>query len=92
MSFAVDKELIGSSEPMMSGDELDVTKGEITKVEESTNADAKTETEVTLMETASGGSGIGLLSKMVFFFVICGAIFAFLKSRKTPGLTEKSLA
>ena len=92
MSFAMDKELIGSSEPMMPGDELDVTKGQTTGVDDSINADAKTEADTTSTETISGGSGVGLMSKMVFFLVICGAIFAFLKTRKSPGLAEKSLA
>ena len=77
---------------MMPGDELDVTKGETTKVEDSTKVDTNTETDATSAETLSEGSGIGLWSKMVFFVVICGAIFAFLKTRKSPGLTEKSLA
>jgi len=92
VSFGTDKELIGSSEPMIPGDELDITEGPSDEVEDSTQADAKTEADINTAETVSEGSGMGLLSKMVFFFIICGAIFAFLKTRKTPGLTEKSLA
>lgn len=92
MSFITDKELVGSSEPMVEGDELNVSLGEKVKVEESGKEDTKTETAMTSVETVSEGSGFGLMSKMVFFLVICGAIFAFLKTRKTPGMTEKSLA
>ena len=77
---------------MIEGDELDVTMGDNTKIEASTEADTQTETAATSAETVSEGSGLGLLSKMVFFLVICGGIFAFLKTRKAPGMTEKSLA
>jgi len=77
---------------LIPGDELDITEGAAGEVEAAPKADTKTEVDVDSAETVSEGSGIGMLSKMVFFLVICGAIFGFLKTRKTPGLTEKSLA
>ena len=92
VSFAVDKDLIGSSESQVEGDELDNAADKDTKVEGTSKADIKTEDAVTSVDSVSDGSGIGLLSKMVFFLVICGAILAFLKTRKSPGMGDKSLA
>lgn len=77
---------------MIPGDELDLTKGANDKVEDSTKAEEKPAVDMDSTETLSEGSGMGILSKMIFFLVICGAIFAFVRTRKTPGLTEKSLA
>lgn len=88
----MDKDLIGSSELLMEGDERDNTSSDNTKTEEFAKTDTKTEYAVDSVDSVSEGSGIGFLSRMIFFFVICGAIFAFLKTRKTPGITEKSLA
>jgi len=92
--FTSYKEIIGSSEPMIPGDELDVPSGEQqkTKTEGSVNTDSKTETVATPAETVSEGSGMGFLAKAVFFLIICCGIFAFLKTRKAPGTTDKSLA
>ncbi len=77
---------------MIPGDELDITKEANGKVEDSTKTEANSAVDVDSAETVSEGSGMGILSKMVFFLVICGIIFAFLRTRKSPGLTEKSLA
>ena len=92
VSVAMDKDLIGSPQPSVEGNELDSAAGDDTKNAESSKAETKTESAMAPMGSVSEGSGIGLLSKMVFFVAICGAIFAFLKTRKTPGMAERSLA
>ena len=79
---------------MIPGDELDITKGASADVKDTT-ASVDSAVDLDSMKNASEGSGMGILSKLVFFLVICGVIFAFLKTRRSPGspgLTEKSLA
>ena len=89
------QELIGSAEPAVPGDELDVTLPE--KAVESgaaKNPEVSQEHEhVTLAETPSGSSeGLNLLQKVTFIGVIIAIIAMFLRTRKSPGLAEKSNA
>ena len=76
------KDLIGSALPSVPNDQLDST---------TTDVPGKNGKEVVgVSASSSEGSGIGLLSKLIFFGLIVAMVMVFLKSRKSP--LEKSLA
>ena len=77
------KDLYGSAEPAIEGDELDVTVKDIPKLPESADNAVYSHT--------MDSPGMSLLTKMIFFGVIVGIALTFLRSRKV-GVQEKSLA
>jgi peptidyl-prolyl cis-trans isomerase B (cyclophilin B) len=79
------KELIGNAEPADPNDNLDVTAGETKQSEK------QPEKAVADVTPSTESPGLSLLTKLIFFGVIVGVIFTFLKSRK-GSVTEKNLA
>ena len=76
------QDLIGSALAAVPNDELDTAIGDSPK---------QTGKETMGMgASSSGGAGMGILTKLIFFGVIVGLVMVFLKSRKSP--VEKSLA
>ncbi|MCJ1239811.1 Peptidyl-prolyl cis-trans isomerase B [Varicellaria rhodocarpa] len=89
------QELTGSAEPAVPGDELDVTLPEKPLESETVNkSEAHKEHEhVTLAEISTSSSeGLNILQKVTFIGVIFAVVAMFLKTRKTPGAAEKSIA
>lgn len=76
------KDLIGSALPAVPNDELDTAVENVKEKAE--------ETAEMVKETATQGSGFGLMTKLVFLAAIVGLVVMFMKSRKAP--MEKSLA
>ena len=79
----------------MPGDELDVTLPEKPLESETVNkSEAHKEHEhVTLAEISTSSSeGLNILQKVTFIGVIFAVVAMFLKTRKTPGAAEKSIA
>ena len=85
MSRSPFKETIGSAEPAVPDEELDVTIG--------TPEDPVKEPEATgaVVTQSFENPGLSLVTKLCFFGVIVGVVFGFLRTRK-PGIAEKSLA
>ena len=79
------KELIGSALPAVPGDELDVTSSGGTK--QSKQPESLEVAEALLVESP----GLSVVTKLIFFGLIVGVIFSFLRTRK-PTVSEKSLA
>ena len=77
------QDLIGSALPAVPNDELDTAVVEDVK-------DIAKGTAEKVKETATQGSGFGMLTKLIIFGAIVGLAVLFLKSRKNP--TDKSLA
>ena len=79
------KEIIGSAEPAVPDEELDVTIGkpkDPVKEPEATGA---------VVTPSFESPGLSLVTKLCFFGVIVGVVFGLLRTRK-PGIAEKSLA
>ena len=79
------QEIIGSAEPAVPDEELDVT---IDKPEEPAKEPEATDAVVA---PSLESPGLSLVTKLCFFGVIVGVVFGFLRTRK-PGIAEKSLA
>jgi len=84
------KELIGSALPAVEDDELDVTLKDEPKQPEKLPGKLPESADNEIFSPTEN-PGLSLMTKLIFFGVIIGAVLGFLRTRK-GSMQEKSLA
>jgi len=89
--MCLNKGLEGTAEPAVPGDDLDVTKGQSKSYSPSQNQfhDAN---DSPAFRVPDSTSGLSFAAKLFFATVIVAVCIVFVKTRKNPSWTEKTVA